>query len=558
MSNVGFGSESVPGVGRPRRSLALASVVTLAAGGVVALSAPNAAAAIVPIACIPSGSGAVTCEYGDTANIGRFTVPAGVSSIAVTLTGGAGGDGATTEGVGDPGTGGAGGQITSATLAVSGGNVFDVYLGAGGEDASGCGDPGPGGSSGGVSQLAGGSGSASELEAPFYCAGGGGGGGSFLMNGGQNPLTAVPRVGAGGGGGGGGAENDGPADGGNGGRGGPAGSDGQGAGGGQRGEDGGGAAEFGAGFNGSRGIGGAGRDGGGGGGGGLLGGEGGSFGGGGGGGCGGPICPTPTQEEEEEELSISPFRAAALDGGLTITYFLGQSAESPGGPGGPGGGTPDQNGGNAGSNDPNPNTNPNAQPKALPGMDPATATALCEPSKSCRVNPPPGADSRFQIDASGGSRRAVLFATTNGNFQMASVGASRNGVKGRPDCLDYTERNSDWVQFGFLEPATGATWSKTAVMTQRKKLKKAAALKLAEQLQICFAAPYSFPTREGFRAGKMGKDRTGVLADCTSARVKGRKVPCLISREIVEVKGGWTVRLTFRIPANAKDPKALG
>lgn len=198
-----------------------------------------------------------------------------------------------------------------------------------------------------------------------------------------------------------------------------------------------------------------------------------------------------------------------------------------------------------------PRSNPNLRPKPLPGMDPATATAVCKPEKGfCTVSPPPGPDSRFRIDAEGGTQRAVLFGTMNGNWRPASVEAS-----GKPNCPDYTERNSDWVQFGFFEQKRGASWHKTAVMTQRQRMEEGAATALAEKIQVCFAAPYAFPTREGYRLGRSGPDRAGVLADCHSV---GKSAPCLAMREIAKVRGGWVVRLTFKVPANDRDPKALG
>jgi hypothetical protein len=96
-------------------------------------------------------------------------------------------------------------------------------------------------------------------------------------------------------------------------------------------------------------------------------------------------------------------------------------------------------------------------------------------------------------------------------------------------------------------------------MTQRQKMSKAVASALAQKMQVCFAAPYKFPTRPGYRLGTQGPDRVGVLAECGTVRGRnGRPMPCVASRDILKVKGGWTVRLTFRIPANSKDPKALG
>lgn len=245
---------------------------------------------------------------------------------------------------------------------------------------------------------------------------------------------------------------------------------------------------------------------------------------------------------------------AAVIGGTSVS--LPEGGLPPPRPGVNGGGK--GNGAGQSSNDPNPNTNP-SDAKALPGMDPATATARCRPQRgTCAVEPPPGVDSRFRIDAAGGEREAILFATTNGNYRPASI---QEGPAGRPNCPDYTERNADWVQFGFLQPERGKSWAKTAYMTQRQAMTKKAAAVLLRRLQVCFAAPYEFPTRAGYRPGTQGSDRVGVLPECSSLQVraaKGRVAPCVSARKVVKVPGGWVVRLVFRVPANAKDPKALG
>jgi hypothetical protein len=171
--------------------------------------------------------------------------------------------------------------------------------------------------------------------------------------------------------------------------------------------------------------------------------------------------------------------------------------------------------------------------------DPSSDHATCRSGHSCSVSPPAGADSRFTVEASGGDRQARLFGTTNGGD--------------RPNCPDYAERNADWLQFGFTEPARGAAWSKVVSMTERRSLEQGAALQLRDAMQICFAAPYSFNTRDGYGLGRDGSDYVGVLPDCSAS-----SGPCLARREIVQAGDGYTVRFTFRIPANALDPKALG
>lgn len=246
-----------------------------------------------------------------------------------------------------------------------------------------------------------------------------------------------------------------------------------------------------------------------------------------------PACKTPADEPAPDSQG-GPWQSAELPADVR--------------PPGPNDPCPDETGNPI--DDPNPNTNPRAKPKLWPGMGASTDTAVCRPGRTCTVEPPAGPDSRFRIDASGGTERAVLFGVMNGNFRPADTIAS-----GRPNCPDYRERNSDWVQFGFLDSKRGASWRKSAVMTLRQKLSKGSAERLAQDMQVCFAAPYSFPTRDGYRLGRSGPDRVGVLASCGSVT---RSAPCLARREIAKVRGGWVVRLAFKIPANGRDPKALG
>ncbi len=533
------------------RPLTLALSTTLAAAGLVAIAVPGASAVdTVPITCATGGGGVATCEYADPTQVGEFKVPQRVTKLRVTLRGGEGGDGSSEAGGGPEGQGGAGG-LTIHTVTVSPGQILHALIGEGGVDLGlgACLSEGFGGASGGYDgpnmspAITGGDGGS---PTGTWCVGGGGGAGTFLMRKDQLPTEYQPLAAAGGGGGGSGGMRNVATGGSDGGKGGAGAQDGAGpnpgevGGGDQGGGDGGGAG------------------GGGGGGGGYLGGGGGGAGSGGAGGCG---VPETVSCEGSAYISSTTapatYRAASLNGSLIIEYTV------PAPTGGPGNGQPppdvpidpDPHGsGHPSSNDPNRNTNPKSDPKPLPGMDPNTDTALCKPEKKICTVSVSGPDSRFRIDAENGKQTAVLFATMNGNYRPASLEAS-----GKPNCPNYAEQNSDWVQFGFTEPARGRTWHKTAYMTQRQKMKRAAATAMAQKLQICFAAPYKFPTRPGYRLGTQGSDWVGVLTECGSVRkAKGRPVPCVLTREIVKVKKGWTVRITFKIPANGKDPKALG
>ena len=520
------------------RALTISAVSTLVVGGVLVLT--ETAAHAVNEECAPQGA-QVVCRYNDATAVADFQVPAGVHSVEAALIGGRGGDGWN-----NPGTGAPGGN-TATTLGVIPGQILGAWVGGAGSTPSGCSAGGVGGRSGGKPTGGnGGAGSANCDDGP----GGGGGGGSFITVG--LTLTAGTVLAAAGGGGGGGGEqisvnvlpasiavasdstdaravatDDGGAGGGS--QSGPQPGD----------EEGGGTAAGVVGI-----FGGAGATGGGGGGSGApRSGTGATEAGeGGGGGCGtpGPCVPVPPEEEEQQDEQL--YRATQTSP-IEISYIpVPDSRSGPSGHGGPS------------SNDPNPNTNPGADPKPLPGMDPATATARCKPEKKiCSVSVS-GPDSRFKIDAENGDDTAILFATMNGNWRPASVEAS-----GKPNCPDYAEQNSDWVQFGFFEPERGKSWHKTGHMTQRQKMKRGAAEALAKKLQVCFAAPYTFPTRPGYRLGTSGPDRVGVLPECGTVRAaKGRPAPCVVTREIIKVKGGWTVRITFKIPANSQDPKALG
>ena len=127
-----------------------------------------------------------------------WTVPVGVSSVAVDATGAAGTAGTAVSG-GSPGQGGAGGHVTG-TISVTHGQVLDVCVGIGG--ASGVSGTNPGGSGGGAAGVAAGS----DFSSPAVVAGGGGGGGassSMVLPGGKGGDAdtggATPNLGGAGG-----------------------------------------------------------------------------------------------------------------------------------------------------------------------------------------------------------------------------------------------------------------------------------------------------------------------------------------------------------------------
>jgi hypothetical protein len=189
---------------------------------------------------------------------------------------------------------------------------------------------------------------------------------------------------------------------------------------------------------------------------------------------------------------------------------------------------------------------------AVTGVVPAHAaqaverpvTAACTPGSTCTATPPPGVDNAFTVQASGGSTEAVLEAQVDGGAE--------------PDCQGYRERSADWIRFGFVDPAAGATWTKTVTLTGVHPLPEPAARRELHRRQICFAAPYPFPTAPSYRlTGPIEGDYQGVLPRCGAGHhhTPRHANPCVVSRTIVPVTGGFAVRLAFRVPAGELDPR---
>lgn len=132
-------------------------------------------------------------------NVTNWTVPAGVTSLRVTLTGAKGGRGAN-DGIGTGGGGGNAGRVTG-TLPVTPGETLTLYLGGAGADgvnASGTG----GGAGGSAAGGAFGGGRGGHAGSSGSSGGGGGGGAAAVLMRGTTVLAV-----AGGAGGGGGAGN---------------------------------------------------------------------------------------------------------------------------------------------------------------------------------------------------------------------------------------------------------------------------------------------------------------------------------------------------------------
>lgn len=164
--------------------------------GVLVLAVPGVASAALPAGCAQSGS-TVTCTYGVTGGVQTFSVPAGVTAVSVTLSGGGGGAGAAHDlGGGAGGAGGAGATVTGTVTVPSGQDSLSVFVGGKGGDGTYALRDAQGGAGG----FGYGTGGIGGIRGDGNNAMGGGGGGGSALVAGTTPLA----VAAGGGGGGGG------------------------------------------------------------------------------------------------------------------------------------------------------------------------------------------------------------------------------------------------------------------------------------------------------------------------------------------------------------------
>jgi hypothetical protein len=171
-----------------------AIVVALAAGGIglTVAAAPSEASA----ACPPTAFGVYcdSAEFVTTGSVQTWTVPDGVTSVGLSVSGGSGGSAGGT-GISPTVAGGTGGFV-AAYVPVTPGHVLSIVVGAAG---SGVTDPAvvavtPAGGYGG-----GGNGGAVDPE--NYGVGAGGGGGSFIFDATSagGPFTLLAAAGGGGG-----------------------------------------------------------------------------------------------------------------------------------------------------------------------------------------------------------------------------------------------------------------------------------------------------------------------------------------------------------------------
>ena len=178
------------------------------AGGALGVVVADPAGAALPraSASLPAGcvvaAGTASCAFAYSAQPQSFVVPDGVPSIAVTVDGAQGGTGRGGAYEGETTPSGGEGAIQAATLAVSGGETLEVFVGGQGQNSA----PGCAYQTGCTGGYNGGGDGSGQV---YACCTGGGGGASDLRT---APFGSGDRVvvAGGGGGGGGGPEYSGP------------------------------------------------------------------------------------------------------------------------------------------------------------------------------------------------------------------------------------------------------------------------------------------------------------------------------------------------------------
>jgi hypothetical protein len=152
-------------------------------------------------------AGAQSASFVYTGSVQTYTVPLGVGSITMQISGAGGGGGGADEG--GAGAAGGNGATVSGTLLVQGGSVLYIYVGGGGTQGyasnfshSCTTSAGAGGSAAGSGGFAGGGGG--QAGCSGWSGGGGGGGGATVVT---NSSGTVLMVAGGGGGGQGGSLN---------------------------------------------------------------------------------------------------------------------------------------------------------------------------------------------------------------------------------------------------------------------------------------------------------------------------------------------------------------
>ncbi|WP_370183080.1 glycine-rich protein [Rhodococcus wratislaviensis] len=182
----------------------MCGLAVVGASGLLAPSVAVAAPAALPAGCVQGVGTQVACTFTFTGSAQSFTVPEGITSLAVTATGGRGGNSETV-------LGGAA-AVATGQLTVAAGDA--LYIQVGGNGGDGDGQAGYNGGGAGGTGASGGGGASDvrtgtgELADRQIVAAGGGGAGDTYIGGAGNLAPTGPAGQAGGGGGGGGGATD--------------------------------------------------------------------------------------------------------------------------------------------------------------------------------------------------------------------------------------------------------------------------------------------------------------------------------------------------------------
>ncbi len=180
----------------------MCGLAVVGASGLLAPSVAVAAPAALPAGCVQGVGTQVTCTFTFTGSAQSFTVPEGITSLAVTATGGRGGNSQTI-------LGGAA-AVATGQLTVAAGDA--LYIQVGGNGGDGNGQAGYNGGGAGGTGASGGGGASDvrtgtgELADRQIVAAGGGGAGDTYIGGAGNLMGPAGGPGGGGGGGGGGTD----------------------------------------------------------------------------------------------------------------------------------------------------------------------------------------------------------------------------------------------------------------------------------------------------------------------------------------------------------------
>jgi hypothetical protein len=252
------------------------------------------------------------------------------------------------------------------------------------------------------------------------------------------------------------------------------------------------------------------------------------------------------------------YRAAALNLPPNIVISWGRNPSNPPGNGSCSGSPCPHNAPGGGGTDPG--TDASNDPAGENVTTPDYSSRTCD-ERVCSVGVTLP-DARVEITAIDDNMPAPTGHYSAANLASSNhpvLFAARDSGGAKPACPGYQDTFTSWVQFGFKRPERGADYRKIAEFTLSHPLSHGAAAAAARKLQICFEAPYLFAPRPGYGIALHGTAYDGVLPECGSVHARpGMQTPCVATRKVIPSGNGWVVKITFRIPANKEDPKALG